>query len=321
CLWFAGMQVDWAVVETSIGGRYDTTNVLPSKMAIINNIGLEHIPQLGRNLKEIAWHKAGIIKHGQPVIIAEQNTEIVEIFQAEAKLKNTKLYCQGKDFQFSQPEFEGLSICFDVKTPHGSVQNIRLNQPGLFQAQNAATAIMAANLISEKYKICISEDHIRTALEKWSIPGRMEIIQHLPTVILDIAHNPPKMQALVDSIKLFHPGKRITFILGMLSMKDVSSTIKVLLPVANKIFFAPVFVSGKLCVPVKQLAEIVGKIDSTIQTVQCENVKDAINRALVYSKKDDLIIITGSLYMVGEARNYWMPAEKLLAGAEETAGE
>lgn len=315
-LWFAQNRVEWAVIETGIGGRYDPTNVSPSKLAVITNIGLDHIPQLGTNLKEIANHKAGIIKQGRPVIVSEQNPDIVNIIQKEADLKEAKLYRLGKDFTYTIRRSDSTGVYLYIQTPFNRYNQIHLTQIGTFHAANAATAVMAADVIANEYGVPVTITDIKSALKNWSFPGRMETIVNKPRVILDSAHNPPKMQALATSMKSAFPNKAITLIIGMLKFKDIDQSMSILLPQMKRIIITEEKVFGKPSMPINTLADRIRRILPGIEIIECENIYKSINIALSIVNPEDLILITGSIYLIGKARSYWVPSDQLLIEAE-----
>jgi len=320
-LWFAQKHVDWAVVETGMGGRFDPTNVLPSKLAVITNIDLEHVPQLGTSLADIAYHKAGIIKYGHPVITSEQNSEVMDVIRKEADRKNAPLYCLGHDFNFNIYRVNHYGLDVDIETPFGCYDRVHIPQVGKFQAVNASLALMSVNLISREYDILISQEQIQTALEDWSFPGRMEVIQHNPLIIMDGAHNPQKIRALADSIQTIYPGKPITLIVGMLATKDVDLSMDAILPLVCRVLITQPKVLGKPAMPVNEFADIIHRINPAIEVITCDDIHKSIDLALAITEPDDLILITGSLYLVGEARNYWIPADTLLMDAERILHE
>jgi len=313
-MYFAKKQVDWAVVETALGGRYDPTNVVPSKLAIITNIALEHIPQLGTSLIEIAKHKAGIIKKGQPVITSEKSTKILDIFAKEAIRNHSKLYKLDRDFSFKTTKSDGNGLTLDIRTPFKTYNKLHLAQLGTFNAINAAVGVKAAEVLNKKYAVPITEEHIRAALQNWTLPGRMEIVQGQPQVILDSAHNPQKIHALVDTIKTVFPSKSITVVTGMLAFKDVDAILQELLPIASRVIATQANVLGKPSLPTSDLAKVVKRQNPSLEVIECASVENGITTAISKSKPNELVLITGSMYLIGEAREHWFPSEQMLLG-------
>jgi dihydrofolate synthase / folylpolyglutamate synthase len=175
-------MVRWASIETGMGGRFDPTNVLNSVIAIITNIDYDHIPDLGRTLGEIAWHKAGIIKAGKPVVTGETKKEALEVIQAEARAKKAPIFVLGKDFQVENTRPDRNGIRMDVLTPFGGVKDLYMNLVGEYQALNAACAVMATLIAREMYGVNVTEQSISMAMQGIEIPGRMEKMQEEPII-------------------------------------------------------------------------------------------------------------------------------------------
>lgn len=324
-LWLAKRQVEWGVVETGVGGRYDPTNALPADLAVITNVDYDHVKSLGPNLTDIAWHKAGIIKEGQLAITAAANASVLEVIRAEAAQKGATLYCKGRDFDVVVHDASTIS----VQTPFNRYDHIRIKAKGAYQLQNAGLAIAAVDLLGEHDllappKACPDEgsvggltpETIARALAQVTYAGRMEVVSTEPLVILDGAHNPAKMQALVQSVQSSYPNKRIIAILGALLYKDVTQIVEILEPISTRFIATEPHVFGKPATPARMLAEKIQHLCPTKPVAFAEHVHDAIEQALAISNPDDLLLITGSLYLVGEARDYWYPTEQLLRECE-----
>ncbi len=314
-MYFAKQRVDWAVVETALGGRYDPTNVVSSKLAVITNIALEHTPQLGTSLAEIAKHKAGIIKRDQPVITSEKNSRIVDIFAKEAIRNHSKLYKLDRDFSFKIGKSDHTGLTLDIRTPFKAYDKVHMAQLGTFNAVNAALAVKAAEVLAKKYGVPIAEEHIRAALGDWRLPGRMETVQLEPQVILDSAHNPQKMRALADTIKAIFPQRPITVVTGMLAFKDVDAILKELLPVARRMIATQTQVLGKPSLPTSDLAKAIKRQSPSLEVIECGSVASGIATAISEAKPGELVLITGSMYLIGEAREHWFPSEQMLMDA------
>lgn len=316
CLWLAQRKVDWAVIETSLGGRFDSTNVLPSKLAIITNVGYDHVESLGPDLLDIAYHKAGIIKENGIVVTAATTESVLQVIQEEANQKNARLYRLGPDFDYTIQKMNSNGPLISVQTPFRYYRDVNIAMRGTFQVTNAALAITAMDILAEENLVPLSEEAVRTALARLTFPGRMEIIQSRPLVILDGAHNLHKMQALVDSIRIIYPDKQITVIVGMLMTKDTQALIKSLLPVVSRFVVTKPNVFGKPALPPAALGAIIKDMAPTTEIHVVESVQDSIDLALRNLNQDELLLITGSLYLVGEARDYWLPREQLLKNIE-----
>ncbi|MCO5190330.1 MAG: Mur ligase family protein, partial [Anaerolineae bacterium] len=204
CLWFAGEHVDVAVIEVGLGGRLDATNVIPAQVAVITSIGLDHTEILGDTIAEIAVDKAGIIKAGQSVFTAAVQADARAIIRER---------CQSVGAQFNL-----IEAAYDGELP--------LHLDNDFQRINAACAVAAA----QAFMPTIDDFQVAHGLAQVNIPGRMEIVQENPIVVLDGAHNPDKMRAAVGAIGRIKPARRRIVILAMKRGKDIANVLLHLLP-------------------------------------------------------------------------------------------
>lgn len=315
-LHFAESNLDWGVIETGMGGRFDPTNILMPELSVITNVDFDHVPQLGTTLEEIAWHKAGIIKQGKPIITSEQKPDTLSVIQREAIQKGSKLYCLDRDFSWKLVSINDRETVINVFGPYKQYENIRIPLTGFFQAQNAGLAVAAVDVLAHDHGFSLDSEIINETLIDLVFPGRMEAIQESPTVILDGAHNPQKMSALANAMAEIYPEKKFTLICGMLGTKDASCSIASLLPQAERVITAKPQVVGKPGIEAINLAEMIRADSYSNQLDVCSSVKQAIELALNEAKPDDIILVAGSLYMLGEARGYWVNPEDLLLKAE-----
>lgn len=315
-LYFAENNLDWGVIETGMGGRFDPTNVLNPALSVITNVDFDHVPQLGTKLPEIAWHKAGIIKPKTPIITAETKEEALTVIREEAVEKNAKLFVLGTDFDWEVISINNEGITITVNGPYNTYKNFRIPLLGPFQAKNAGLAIAAVDILFHQHQFSTNAELINEVLRNLNFPGRMEVIQGEPTVILDGAHNPQKMAALAEAIEKLYPGKKFILICGMLGTKDASFSFSSLIPNAKRIITTKPQVVGKPGIEALELANIIKAIGYDEKIDVYSDVLKAIDVVLKEAKQDDIILITGSLYMLGKARNYWVHPESLLLEAE-----
>lgn len=310
-LWFARQWVDWAVIETGLGGRYDPTNVLPAKLAVITNIDFDHVKTLGPDLQSIAWHKAGIIKPGGLAVTTETNPVALSVIEAEAVKKEARLYRLGPDFSFSVDK-GGLS----VQTPFSRYDNLQVAIPGRFQQGNAALAVAGLDILAAHQALSLPPEAVRTGLKSVRFPGRLELIQADPAVILDGAHNPHKMVALISSVRDLFPEKQITVLLGLIGDKDAPAIIKTLAPHVKRYIVAAPNVFGKPSLPPSELTHIIESATAGASVQIAPNVRAGLSLVLPSLTPHDVLLITGSLYLVGEAREHWFPKVELLRQLE-----
>ncbi|MBT3241002.1 MAG: hypothetical protein HON98_01835 [Chloroflexi bacterium] len=316
-LWLANEGVDWGVIETGLGGRYDPTNVLPANLAVLTNIDFDHVKSLGPTIEKIAWHKAGIIKEGKLAVTSEIKPEIVDIFKREAAEKNAMIYCLEEDFTFEVHQQDSNGAILSVEGPYEHYPNVKLAMKGNFQPINAALAIASLDILKHHYQMPISPQTVQEGLEKLVFPGRMEIMQQYPLVMIDGAHNQHKMQALVDSIKTLYKNKKIIVVVGMLSTKDASGMIDALFPITDKWIATQPDVFGKPATSAEEVVTLIQEQDENARIQMRPNIKEAVELAISQAVQDELVLVTGSLYMIGAARNRWFPSEELLSNLEK----
>ncbi len=302
-LYFKRKGVEWAVVETGMGGRLDATNVLIPVVSVITNISYDHREFLGETLKEIAGEKAGIIKRGIPVVCSAQEPEAMEVISRKAAEKGSSLFTHGKDFFPRSKNMDMYGITFDYKGKE-RLEDLYIPLCGMHQMENASVAIKALEVLMEKE--FISYDSVREglALTKWQ--GRLELIKNKGCnydFLIDGAHNPDASRALADSLKGYFIShyEKIILILGIMADKDVEGIMKPLLPLASEtIFTAPDY--ERAAPPVK-LAEYAGSLGFRSRVT--DSVKVAIDLAKERAGEGagkTLIVITGSFYTIGEAK-------------------
>jgi dihydrofolate synthase/folylpolyglutamate synthase len=323
-LYFQRKRIDIAVIEVGMGGRLDATNILMPEVSVITRIDYDHREYLGDTISEIAYEKAGIIKDSIPVVISSQAPDVLEVIEAKAKEKNSEVYLYGRDFSAVLKREDPSGICFDYFGGDSfDIHDLYLPLIGEHQMQNATVAIKAVELINERMlippnppllkggmgglKTChsslVTHHSIRKGLASTRWPGRLEIIQDNPSILIDGAHNPAAAVVLSRALKKNFLGiyKRIILILGIMGDKDIEGIMKPLLPIASEIILtSPGY---ERAAPPAKLAGIAASLGfPEVRVAPC--VKDAIemakNSSLV-TRHSSLIVITGSFYTIGEA--------------------
>lgn len=323
-LYLAQEQVEWAVMEAGAGGRFDATNLIPSQMALITNVDYDHVKTLGPTLEDIAWHKAGIIKAGAFALTTEQRPGSLAVIEAEAKSQNARLFVlEGVDNPSQRPTFgytirtmDPSGLLLDVRGPYHTYSGVRVGMTGQFQAANAALAIAGADVLRAEYNLPISSSTLDAALAHFSFVGRMEVVQQRPLVMLDGAHNPHKAQALVNALRRSYGERRVRVILGLLAIKEPVGIVNALAAISQDFVVTRPHIFAKPPLPVTDLATVVAGLLPHARLRQAESVKEAIELVLPEMGDDELLLITGSLYLVGEARDYWHPQVQILADLE-----
>jgi len=305
-LYFQQQQVDLAVIEVGVGGRYDYTNVVEPLVSTIVTVDYDHMALLGQTLPEIAYQKAGIIKHGTPVVTAEHKAEALQVIQEECQAQGSTLLRLGQDFEFTIREINQGGTVFDYRGKH-TYTDLQLGLLGTHQVSNAAIALASI----EASGMPVQEPDIRTGLANAFIPGRLEIIQRTPRVLLDSAHNTQKIGALLQSLQQLFVWDRLIWVTGMLQTKDCNPMVRALVTLGDLLIATEPDVVGKPALDADALA-VKAKREG-IEAVVQPNPLDAIQYALSIAGENDLICVTGSLYLAGQIRGFWVSPEYILA--------
>jgi len=291
--YFQEEKVDFAVVEAGLGGRLDATNVLDPVASLITTISKEHAQYLGGTLLEIAEEKAGIIKPGRPLLTSASQARVAALFEKRCREMRSPFLVWGKDFEARE---EGPGVIHFRGRRH-AYANLRLGLAGSHQTRNAGLALAAAEVLSEA-GFRIEEPHLRRGLAETCWPGRLELIQTGTRILLDGAHNPEATEILKKALETGYPRRRLIAILGIMADKDIPAMMKDIVPRTDLLFLT------------KARNERAASLDlleaeSSSYEKPCRKfgtVAEALDEALIQAGKEDLILVTGSLYIVGEAR-------------------
>ena len=283
---------DIVVLETGLGGRLDSTNVIDApEAAVITRIGLEHTELLGDTLDKIATEKAGIIKPGCDVVLYNQGAHLCRLFEELCKLRHSGLSLTRTPAALSAG-LEGQSFTYRDKGPY------HISLLGEYQVRNAAVVLETVNALRRRGWE-LPEEAVVRGLEQARWPGRMELARRSPDVILDGAHNPQCMEALARALRGLYPGKKPVFLAGVLADKDWPAMLEELLPLAQACFtLTP---DSPRALPAGTLAEyLTGR---SVQAVPCGGLREGLDRALAAAGPEGVVCVCGSLYMIGEARH------------------
>ena len=290
---FSRQKVDWAVVETGMGGRYDATNVIQPKITIITNVSLEHRQYLGNTLAEITREKAGIIKNRTPLITAVKQSKAQSIIRQVARKKSAPVYTLGKHFK-TRRNRSGEFSYYGIENTWPHMQTALL---GDHQIENAALALAASELLI-KSGAKIPRENIQKGLKKMRWPGRLEIVSAHPLIILDGAHNLIAARNLARFLNTHLAGRPITLVIGILDDKPFAAMLKSLLPVCSRAIITRAKTDRAL--DPQCLCSAALKIISDVSIVP--DVAAAFRQAIKTAGPDEVICVAGSLYVVGEAK-------------------
>ena len=300
--YFREENVDCAVVEVGMGGSWDATNLIDSDVAVITNVALEHTDRLGETITEIAKEKSGIIKRSASVVTAAGQQDVLDIIQERCEEQDARLYVAGRDFAVDIKKSDsGKGQIIDVRTIDKTYRNIDLALVGKHQATNAATAVVAAELFLKKNKPEALDGlgtAISTAISQVSSPGRLEVVGTRPLIVLDGAHNPAAAVRLRESLEGDFEYDRLILVLGMLGDKDTGGILDILIDKADTIIATQS--TSYRAMSAKTLGEAIERRHRPVKV--CGSVKDAIASARTSAGPEDMILITGSIYTIGEAK-------------------
>ncbi|MFH1655226.1 MAG: folylpolyglutamate synthase/dihydrofolate synthase family protein [Candidatus Omnitrophota bacterium] len=298
-LYFKEKNVDFAVLETGIGGRLDATNVVDALVCGITPISFEHTQRLGKTLTAIAKEKAGIIKNkNQIVVSASQPEEALNVIKERCKEFDAKLYLLNKDIFFEEISSDINGQVFNCFDSFSEYTYLRTGLLGNHQLINAATAIGIVDSL-RLHSIIVSADAIKKGLDDTIWPGRFEIINRNSFVILDGAQNIASAKELKETINKYFGSKKVILVLGISQDKDIKGICKELEPISKTIILTKAD-HPRALVPEK-MKEFFGKNKEIKMT---SSVKEALELSKSIQEKTDIILVTGSLFVVGEARNY-----------------
>ena len=300
-LYFADERADWGVIEVGLGGRLDSTNIITPAVSVITRVGLDHMNILGDTVSEIASEKAGIIKPGVPVVISPQERDAERVIRGKAGAAGAPVWAVGKDIEVAgvSRRTNSFGHRFTVKTPFASHEGLEIPLIGMHQVENAAVAVGTIDSLRARRKLALDESAIAAGLARVDVPARVEVMGRSPLVILDGAHNPLSLDALVRAVRENFTPRRIVLLYAQADDKDIASSLEAVLPIADEAFFT---VTNS---PRAARAETLAALARSRGSANIHSERDtaaAFRQALAATGKDDLLLITGSLYLAGDLR-------------------
>ena len=295
-----------------LGGRLDATNIVSPLVSVITNVALEHTEVLGNNVLDIAREKGGIIKKNGVLITSALNDEVFNLFKKACNEKDSKIFRVDKDIEFV-PKKRSLEYQeFDLKGLENDYADLRIPLLGEHQLRNAAAAVGAVQALSF-YEIKINEKAIREGLSNMQWPGRLEIVQRNPMVVLDCAKDPLAMESLRKALKEFFEFENLVVVMSISKDKKLKSMLNELVPIADHVIATRHKVQDRAVDPQIIVAEA-EKNGKRFEII--EDVKDAVKRAVEVAGEKDLVCVTGSIFTVGEARELWFGPNNSKLGRE-----
>jgi len=295
-LYFQRKGVELAVIEVGMGGRLDATNVVVPDCSVITSLGLEHTQYLGDTLAKIAFEKAGIIKEGVTIITTKHEEDVLRVIDAVARDRGSPLLVMGRDYDMDlvSSDWSGTRVHL-----HSLNADVTIPLLGSYQAENAALACEAALEVARK-GVFLPETAITSGLEKVYWPGRMEVVSKEPLVIFDVTHTPAGADAVSGELAKLHPRDWV-LVLGVLMDKDLDGICARFGPLAKRAVATSL--RTKRAFGADEVAKALGRYCSDVIVV--EDVASAIKKAMQMAGPKGSVLVTGSLYMVGEAKAWW----------------
>nr|MBN1230214.1 bifunctional folylpolyglutamate synthase/dihydrofolate synthase [Anaerolineae bacterium] len=308
-LWhFAREGCDVGIIEVGLGGRLDATSVVEPAVSVITGINYDHTQLLGNTLAEIAGEKAAIIKANTPVVSAPQPDEALHVIRRMADERNSPLLLVGSDWQYEirAADWEGTQALIG---PQSERVAYTIGLPGDFQVVNATTALAVLSLLDQAGIVASPEDK-HQGLESIQWPGRLEVIQNAPRIVLDSAHNPASVQLVANTLSALgttaEPGKRI-LIFGCMADKDSKGMLEAILPLMDACIFTHAE-SPRAASP-SDLLDQAGRVKMTLglpemlELTLSDSISQAVTNAMNRLETPDTLLITGSLAIAGAARS------------------
>lgn len=289
--------VDLAIIEVGLGGRYDSTNVIQPLLSIITNIGYDHTQILGDTIEQIAFEKAGIIKEKTLIITAEQSAEALHVIHQEASRKQAPLLRCGKDFFVTNEESIQQGERFTYEDEQHTYDQLTVRLIGKHQTVNAACALTAIHELRTNFSFQVNEIQIRNGFMAASWPGRFELLQRTPPIIIDGAHNPEGLHAFIQSISSRYAQKKIKIVFAALEDKDIFQMVQILQKAPCELYLTEF--DHPRAAAIDQLTEL-GHSNIQLST----DWKLLLSQLVSTMRDEEVLAITGSLYFIAQVKPF-----------------
>jgi dihydrofolate synthase/folylpolyglutamate synthase len=293
--YFAHQEVDVSILEVGLGGRLDSTNVVRPLITVITNVERDHYQILGERIEDIAREKAGIVKQGIPLISGASQPEVINILEDVCSKHEAPMRLKGRDFRGEQ--LTGRPLDFHGCRWH--LKGIQLGITGSFQIENATVAVGALEALGERgYGVEKESIYRGLATVRW--PGRLELVQKSPQILLDGAHNHAAARSLRKALQEDFDYRHLYMIMGIMEDKEVSAILSELAPLTNTLIASSPHNPRAMSAP--QIAEIAQNYCNEVKVIA--DIGEGVDYVKKVAQKDDCVVVTGSLFTVGEARNH-----------------
>ncbi len=299
-VWFADKPVSLGVFEVGMGGTWDATNLVNGDVAVLCPIGLDH-PELGSTVRDVATEKAGIIKEGKTVVCREQPDDAIRVIEARCREMEARLLLEGRDFSLAG-RLQGIGgQMLAVEGIHARYEELRLLMFGDHAARNAAAAVVAVEALLDRP---LDQDAVERAFAAVSSPGRLEVLGRKPLLVVDGAHNPAGAEALARALPEPFTWDTLHMVIACSANKDVNGIIQVLGALGPRAY--PTRNSSPRSAPPDRVAAACR--EAGLETEEFGSVEEALAAARAAAGDGDLILVTGSLYTVADARRAILPS-------------
>ncbi|MHB9093381.1 MAG: bifunctional folylpolyglutamate synthase/dihydrofolate synthase [Eubacteriales bacterium] len=300
-VYFFEEKVDFLVLEVGLGGSIDSTNVVTPLVSVITNVAMDHMDYLGNTVSEIAAVKSGIIKPGVSAVTAAADPEALAVIRAACRQMNCRLteVCRDITWEIKRSMADGQE--FDLQTHSRLYRNLFIRLAGLHQVVNAATAVAAIEALSRD-GFSLNEDSVREGLQNAVWPARLEMVNLGPRVLLDGAHNLHGSLTLRQALTEIFTYRRLILVFGMLGDKEREKVVAQLAPLAGAVVVTKP--NSPRAGDWEKIADEVKKYVEEVYLI--ENIHQAVKKGMSLAEPEDLVCVTGSLYMVAEARELFV---------------
>lgn len=295
---------DVVVWETGLGGRMDVTNLVTPIVSLITNVGMDHTDVLGDSLEEIAKEKAGIIKPGVPIVSCASQSSVIAVLREAAKEKGSTLYLLGEQFHYERGGLSGRTQSIQFKGPFRAI-DLELSMLGRHQCTNAAGAMMVLEILRQYMAFVLEDEQVLAGFQDAFWAGRLEQVSNEPRIVLDGAHNPEGAEALARSLPEAFSYRKLNLMMGMLANKHHREYLEHILPIVDTLIltepdFRKKMDADSLYQLVDQIRKDMAKAD--LEVIVERDWKRALALLQARTEREDLGVVTGTLYMISDVR-------------------
>lgn len=303
--YFRDKGADPVIFETGLGGRLDATNMIEPLVSVITPISRDHTDMLGDTVSKIAFEKAGIIKPGSVCVSAPQDDDALEVIRKACDERESSLVLVGRDVTFEETKADDSGEVFSVKGLFGGYKDLHMGLLGRHQVVNAAAAIGAVESLRLS-GVTVSPESVRRGLGSVRWPGRLETVKGSPRVVLDGAQNGASAAALSSAVRRLFKYRKLVLVLGVSKDKDIKGVLKELIPIADSVVVTRSSVAERAMDP-SLISGMITPKEIGVAVTTC--AREAMEKAFSIAAPQDLVLVTGSLFLVGEIRRILLKEE------------